>query len=247
MESLNSQVSQQQPNEMGFIEKLIGIFVNPVKVFKDIKNNPKILMPFIFVSILTIIVAYISMPLTELTQEKLSMLTLERYGVDLMQEQDTSGAISRWSILLAPVGVLVGWLIGSFFLWIMCKILRGKANMKQVLSLNIHVMMLTTIGTLIAAPFGLFLNTDVSVFSLAILFPNGTMESFGYNMLYTLNLLGIWGTIITAMGLAVINEFSNTKGYIASIIIYVLSILLAAASLTSTFWMYDFMQNQGML
>lgn len=246
---MENQVDQDVAQPMTFFARLKGIFISPVQIFENIKYYPKMLFPLIYASVISMITVIISMPLIQLKQDKMYSLIFEKYGVDLSQAQSamTGQFTIIFSVALTPVGIIIAWLIGSLFIWILSKMLKGKANIKKILSLNAHVMMLTATGTLLAAPIGLLLKTDVNVFSLAVLFPNGAIDSFMYNVLQSMELFGIWGAVITAIGLAVINDFSKAKGYITSFVIYIMTVLYSAASLTMTFWMYDLMFNKGMM
>lgn len=106
--------------------------------------------------------------------------------------------------------------------------------------------MVTSIGAVLGSAVGLLLHTDILVFSLAVLFPQGDMASFGFNVMQMMEVFSIWGAVLTAIGLSVLCQWSKTKSYIVSFLLFILGVLFSAASTTSVFWMYDMMSKNGL-
>lgn len=240
----------QNGKTMNFFQKLIKIFTVPSEVIQDIKESPKFILPFIYVFVVTVITKIIQRPMIELQQQEIQNLYLERYGVDIFSLSQ-KGLINSNSIVTNVFGSLIGlwvvWLISSVFLLIVSKILKGKSTYKQLLSLVIHAGMLTSTLTLIATPVDLLLNRSSTVFSLSVLYPGGNMTSFLYNILSAMTLFSIWAVIFKGMGLYILNDFSKKKGYLASVFLYIFSILFAAGSASMSFWIFDMLYRQGNL
>ncbi|KAE9637144.1 YIP1 family protein [Defluviitalea raffinosedens] len=228
MESnLNLQpVAEEQP--LGFLSKLVKIFTSPTEVLENISHYPKILMPLIYSSVIMIITYFIRMPLLEITQKKVSDLYLQKYGIDMSQNLQASDSINYISAFLAPISIIVMWAIGGLFLWLLVKIFGGKSSVKQILSLYAHVMMISVTGSLIAAPIGLLLNTDIIIFSPVVFMPNGDISSFLYNFLMLAEVFSIWSMIIAGLGISILNEFSKVKGIVISMIYLIIGNALTA-------------------
>lgn len=228
-----------EAKSMSFPQKAVKIFTSPVQVMKDIKDNPKVLTPLIFLSILAIFIFLLSAPITQIALSKMNSLMLEKYGIS-MPQTSTNSAVG---VIFAPVGLILGLLVGSFFLWLFSKIFGGAAKFKQIFSVNSHAMIITYIFTLISVPICVMLNTDVNPFSLAILMPNGAIDSFVYDIMYSITVFGVWQALVVAVGLYVVNDFSKTKGYLISISVYVLSIVITASSMMTPFWVQNMMHK----
>ncbi|NLL70544.1 MAG: YIP1 family protein [Epulopiscium sp.] len=240
----------QVKKPMNLFQKIIKIFVAPNEVLQDIKESPRILIPFFYVFVITILTTILQKPMIELQQQEISYLSLERYGVDMLSlsGKGLTNNQSFWiSLFSIPVGVWLGWLISSVILLMVSKILKGKSTYKQLLSLVIHTAMLTSTLVLIVTPIDLFLGRSSTVFSLAVLYPGGNMTSFVYNLLSVMTLFSIWAVIFQGMGLYILNEFSKKKGYITAIFLYIGKILFAAGAASMTFWMFDILYKQGIM
>jgi len=240
----------QVKKPMNIFQKVIKVFVAPSEVLQDIKGNPRILLPFIYVLVITALTTILQKPMIELQQQEISYLSLERYGVDMLSlsEKGLVKNQSFWvSIFSIPITIWVGWLISSLFLLILSKIFKGKSTYKQLLSLVIHTGVLTSTLFLIATPIDLLLGRSSTVFSLSILYPGGNMTSFLYNVLSAMTLFSIWAVIFQGMGLYILNEFTKKKGYITATLIYIGKILFAAGAASMTFWMFDILYKQGMM
>ncbi len=237
----------EETKPMSFFEKLIGIFVSPTKVFENIKEYPKMLWPIVFVSMVTMLTGLVRMPLLEITLQRTNNMYMERYNMDLASMQAGAEGASEIGnivgIALSPITVCILWAMGSVILWGISKLFKGKADLKQILSLNAHVMMLSGIGALLAAPLGLLLQTDISVFSLGILLMDIDPTSFIHNLAQMIDIFGIWTTVLTAFGLSIISDFTKLRGYILSFLLYIGGVLFAATAASATYWILDRTMN----
>lgn len=236
--------------KMNVLQKLTRIFIAPADVIHEIKEKPEFLLPFLYVFIIKAITGVLQRPMGELQQEEMVRLSIERYGVNLFSTSNAGISTNQsfWiGILLLPITLWIGWLIGSFFVWIISKIIKGKSTYQQVLSLLIHISMLTATVTLLVTPIDLLLQNSTTIFGLSILYPSGDMTSFIYNALNLMTLPSIWGAALTGIGLSIINEFSQKKGYIVAIILYIITILLGAGSVSMSFWILDIVTKQGLM
>lgn len=228
---------------LGFLSKLIKIFISPSQVMENILYYPKILMPLIYASIIMITTYFLKLPLLDITQKKVSDIYFEKYGIDISQNMQSSNSMYYINGFLTPLTIILVWIIGGLFLWLLVKIFGGKSSVKQILSLYAHIMIISITGTLIAAPIGLLLNTDIVIFSPAVFMPNGDITTFLYNFLMLTEVFTIWSMIVAGLGISIINEFSKMKGMIIAILHLLLGNAFSAVMATLPYIMMNLFQN----
>lgn len=223
---------------MIFLKNVVNIFTNPAAVMKDISESdkPKMLMPLLYSFIISMIVTFLQNPITQEMQQNMNDLFISKYGTSIPNiEKSMTTSFDIKTILIGAAGFLAVWLFSSFVLWVLCKIFKGKITYKKVLSVKAHTYMIVTTGALISIAIQLLLKLHVSPFSMANLFPSGKFDNFLYDLLYNIDLFGIWEAVVVAIGLYIINDFAKIKSYIAVFTIYILKIFFGAYSLVSIF------------
>lgn len=234
----------EETKQMGFFEKVLKIFTSPTQVFTELKDNPKVLQPILFLIVLSILVVAISGPVNQIVQTKMLTLMSEKYGMNIPQTSVASGSSSIIiGAVFAPVGLLIGLLFISLLYWAFSKALKGKSTYKQVFCVAVYSSIITYVFSLISIALCLLMNTDVNPLSFGVLFPNGTYDSFVYDLLISITLYGIWAAIVSAIGLAVVNEFSKVKGYVITFSFYILGVLFSASAAMMPFLLQGMMRK----
>lgn len=235
-ENLNLQTVETCENQpMNFFTKLLKIFLSPEEVLEDIMNQSKMLLPLVYCSILAIITYFIRLPLNEITMKKLNDAYMQ-YGIPF-EQTEVSSSLKILSGFLAPINIIISWLIGGCILWIFVKLFKGKSDIKQILSLYAHIYMISFTGVLIAAPINLILYTDIVIFSPAVFMPNGSITSLMYVLLSRFEVFTIWSMIIAGFGISMFNNFSKTKGMIVISLYFLLGTVLITLSSVLPFMM----------
>lgn len=228
---------------MTITEKIKNIFVAPAKVFENVKEVPNINGVLLIVILLTAIVTLLqyssSMNLSKEIYEKIFLQTGIKMPV-ISTELTIVTAIS--TIFTSAISVILGLLVSTFFTWIIAKICGGKAKFMTTFNMLLHVTLLTSIIMLIPSLIKLITGSYIDVFSFAILI-TPDVTTFTGGLLMSITLYGIWGAILTGIGLSIINNFSKVKGYVISIIMYVFGILVAAGISASTMFMFQILAN----
>lgn len=230
--------------EMGIFEKLKYLFLAPSKTFENLKEYPTIWAAILITFILTIITGLVSINITNLINEKMLISMSQLTGIETPFVPASLDAKYIITMLVGtPLGLALSWLLGTFFLWLLNKIFGGKVNFSTMLSFQAHLLMFSSIIGLIAFIPQIIMNTDINLFSFAILNPNGDPSSFLYNILRSTSLTTIWFTVVTGIGLSIISGYDKTKGYIVSATYYILGILVSAGVLTLPFIIFNFTKN----
>ena len=269
-EQINDQPFNEQPHEeltrmvepeikkMGAIQRIISLFIAPGELMRNIKAYPVVLVPFI----LSIVIGLASIPVTmqgqELMTRELSNISIERYGVDLMNlvigadeyGDDLAAAMDVVMMVTTVAMVIIGPLLISFFIalgiLILSKIARGNAKLGQLFSLYLHIYIISLLGALISI--GLMVTTDnyLDLTSLAAVFmPGGNISMLPFNLLSGISVFSIWTAILSYLGIKILNDFSGVKAGVITLIAFLVGLAIHVGTFMSTFIMWDLAMGMG--
>jgi hypothetical protein len=213
-------------NDKGLsLKGLFEVFFKPGQLFEKIKNNPKILIPYIGILILAMISMYLmSNALIKMQiespelQERLQGQPLPASAVNIMRISIYVVGVLA-TMLIPLVAALFAMFFGNF-------VMAGKARFKQLLSVMIYGQFLFEIGALIASFFIYSKGQMMAPFSLAFLASGQGFQSLAFIALSKIDLFNIWEIIVVGIGLAAIYGFNRNKGYVLSVLsVGMLSIL----------------------
>lgn len=195
---------------------LFGMFRSPGEQFERIRQNPRIWIPLMIVTILYI-VAYTFLAMS-LKAEDLMLpgMTLEEAEMVVAISKVTTAA----SGFFVPIFTI---LISSVIYLIIVKIAKKDTTFQQLFSMNTHIMVIGAVGILLNYLLMAMIggnSTSVFLTSLAGLFQSKS------SVLGTFELFSIWQLILTAIGLHKVGQLSK----VVSIIIVVLFFLLSLGS-----------------
>ncbi len=223
------QVPAQRDSALGF-KGLFEVFVNPSGFFTKLKNDPKILVPYLvgFALMLTIVVLLWSL-IAQAQIDEMKRQAIDNPNIPANLEPATmkwwiiGGGTFMWALgpLIAAVLAL---LFGNF-------VMAGKATFGQLLSIMLYGEIIYLVGGLLAAPLMLYKGTMYISLSLAALVPPDP-QSFVWVLLSKVNLFLIWEIIAVGIGLSIFYGFPRNKGYLLSVLsmgmISILQVLFAA-------------------
>lgn len=209
---------------------LWGVLWSPVQTFAQIKENPKILMPFIIVTILTVLGALISVFNTDLIlMEKEAQLQGELgTGVSGESMEALATIVKVTSVIFSALTPAFTVLISSAILLLIAKIARSPVTFKQLFSMNTYIFLLIALSTIINNLGKLITkNPMVQITSLASLIP---AEGPLLGLLMNIEVFTIWTVFLTAIGLNIVASFSKKLSWTVSILFYVFGIILSMIS-----------------
>jgi hypothetical protein len=220
--------------EMGFFEKLAGIFISPRETFEALDRKPTWLVPFIIVAVAVLV-------MTVLTRDIGMQDMLARFEAsDMPQEQidrivEQSQGPGRYiQIVVIPVFMIVAW---CFFAGVMLftgnTILGGKSTFKKLLSM---VSWSSLIGLLSAAIHTALIITKGTsqgvTTSLALLLADpepGAKPSFLFRLLSKFDFFTIWEMVLWAIGTSVLYRFSMKKSAGMVAVLWVLWVIISVS------------------
>ncbi|MFC1475139.1 YIP1 family protein [Candidatus Zixiibacteriota bacterium] len=218
MESMDNNAVEVKAEPKGLALKgIYEVFYKPSELFQSLKDNPKILVPYIIlVIILSIQMFLLSDLIVEMQlnspemQEQFQGQTPPPQVVNMMKYSVLIGGILAFT-LLPLITAALALFFGNF-------VMGGQAKFSQLLSVMLYSGIIYMVGGLIVAPMMLAKGTMMVSLSFAILAAGQGFESFAYTALSKIGLFYIWEFIVAGIGLSIIYNFKRNKGYILSVL-----------------------------
>jgi len=223
-----------QPNEMGFVGKLINIFVNPQKTFESLNRKPTWLWPMILIMVITAITLQITFPMILDTQME-SLRNNPNIPPEQLKviEQQLAENIGQQRIIMtvAPlifIPLVFYLLLAGIFYFVGSVILGGDCSFKKVLSVWSWSTCIGIVATIVTVPLILAKGNLNVTLSPALLLSGDALDSTLYIVLSQLNFFTAWQLAVFAFGFATIYRFSVSKGYVTIGVLWAIWISLAA-------------------
>lgn len=200
---------------LGF-KGLYEVFVSPSTFFARLKNDPKILVPYLVgVGIMLLIVFSMWDIIARLQAEEMKRQAAENPNIPanidpaMMKWWIIGGGTTAWACI--PIlAALFGLFVGNFMM-------AGKATFRQLLSIMLFGEIIYLVGGLLVLPLNLAKDTMFMSFSLAALVPPDP-ESVVWLLLSKISLFLIWEVIAVGIGLSILYGFPRNKGYLLSVL-----------------------------
>lgn len=198
----------QDTNEV-VLEKpsIFGMILNPGEQFLRIKENPKIIVALLIVTLLTTIGS-----------------VMMAQGIDFTNDPNFAGASEEEMMFLAitmqvtfiAVGLfspVFGALISSVIYLIIAKISGSSVTFKQLFSMSVFIFMITALSFLVnGIAFMATGNGDPEIMFTSLnsfINAGGSLGAF----LNTIEIFTIWSMILTAIGLQIVANFSKVLSW----------------------------------
>ena len=254
-----TRVVPQEVLKMPILKRIINIFAAPGEVMENIKTYSEILAPYLIAIVIGLATIPISMQVTDMSMQEMSMISIERWGIDLFggtAETDFYGddlmgnAMNAFAIVGIVVMVfltpMIWGVIATLGLWILSKIFRGRATFGQIFSMNMHVYIISALGMLVVSTLMVMTGRLLDMTTLAaVLMPNGRMDDVTFNTLTGIGIFPIWTSVVTFIGLKVINEISVARAAIITVISFLIGLAVSVVMLMSSWWIMD--MSMGMV
>ncbi|UCE23954.1 MAG: YIP1 family protein [Candidatus Zixiibacteriota bacterium] len=227
MEQANSAevVTPQQSVKGLSFKGIVQVFYQPAAFFQQLRNEPKVLVPYILLAILFTIFfvsladLFLQMQLEspQLQAQLQGQPPTEQIKQILKMQTMIGGPI--FLLLMPLVAAALAALVGNFFM-------GHKARFKQILSVMLYASVIPAVGSLLLIPMMLAKGSALVSFSLGVLAAGQGPDSILYVALSKIDLFIIWEIIAAGIGLAAIYGIPRNKGYVISVLsVGMLSIL----------------------
>ncbi|PFG12521.1 Yip1 family protein [Bacillus sp. es.036] len=200
---------------------LVGVIWSPGEQFANIRSNPKVWLPLIVVTVLSLIGGWL-MVIGPGFEEQFATAELEGENIDgiILFTKITT-------VVFSAIGPILGILFSSFIFWLINKATSSEATFKQFFSMNSYIGFISAIGLVLngillallgGSPGKLYTSLGALVNS------EGSVGAF----LNGIEIFGVWTIILTAIGLRVTARWPKGLAWTIAIIFLVFTIGAAA-------------------
>jgi hypothetical protein len=211
------------PAGPGFsLQGLLEVLFTPTKFFGKLKDNPKILVPYlVLVSLAFVYMVGIGDIMVKAQLQAIQELGQPTNALPIQAIKWSAIGSFVLAIALMPI-VTAG--LGMFW----GNIIFGyQTSYKQLLSMVLYTEMIYAVGLLATLPLVLAKQSLTVTYSLAVLVADQGPQSIAYQALSRLGVFYIWEWIVAGIGFSVIYGVSRNKGMILSVLSVVLLSVIA--------------------
>jgi len=200
---------------------LLGIITSPVETLDRIRQNPKVLIPLLFVTILAVISTVLGTANIDFVEMGLNQ------GLSKQEAEMMAGFTKVFVIvtgIISPVFVI---LITSLIYLSISKIAGSYVKFKQLFSMTTYTSIIGGLGILLNAIIAYFMGTSLENVNYTSVNSLIGLEGVPGALLSYIEVFGIWGTILLAMGLHRVAKLSKGASWTIAIIFYIIGAIFA--------------------
>jgi len=209
-----------------------NVLHDPGAVFNRIKERPRILAPWILLSIAFVVITILTRPYQQAAMDAFKA-TLSPEQAARMGSSGAGGGVV--GLVLTPVGVLAALAIGAGVLWMAVAITGAQARYKSVLSVLAYscvtYVLFAVIGIVVLTVRGKQAVTGFAdlraPLGLDLLVPNAGL--YLGTVLNGINPFSVWGVWLTGTGIAITHGTSRGTAIAVTTGAFLLCLLIIAA------------------
>lgn len=224
---------EKEKEKMSEISRILNIFFEPRKIFKNLKIKPRWLIPFIIISIIGMASFYYTYPF--IMKGQIARIEANERIPDAQKEMIIERMSEMehppiWQIGLAPVGTLIYFLLIAGILFFVGNVLLGgDSSYGRILSIYVYSSLIAIPAAIIKIPLVFMRETAEIQTSLALLLSPDMKESFIYRFFAQIDIFTIWTVILVSLGMAVMYNFTLRKSATTVFVLWLLWVLVSSA------------------
>jgi hypothetical protein len=221
--------------EMNVVQRIMGVFFSPKKVFEYLREKPSWLVPFMLICVIAVISNILVRDFA--IQEQIERVQMSQQLTDEQKDQivenmqkSATGGRAMVGTILTPVFILIMLIVVSaLFLFSGNTIFGGQACFGQVLGMYAHAGLIAIPAAIVKIPIMLIKQSTKVQTSLAAVMPSGTEQSLLYRLLAKVDIFTIWELILVIIGISVIYRFTNKKAATLVLVLWAIWIAISLA------------------
>jgi len=220
MENLEQIQTEQQTKKEGGLgfKGVVEIFYQPAKLFERLKDDPKLLVPWIVFFLLIFSSIYLISDL--IAEMQMDIMKEKVADQGLGTANLPTAAQIKWStVIIGPLMLMLSPLIAAgLALFFGNVVMAGRATYRQLLSVMLFGEIIYGLGGIIMAPLMVAKGSMNVTISLAALLQDVQVQDPMFVALSKFGAFYIWEFIVIGIGLSVIYGFSRNKGYTLAVL-----------------------------
>lgn len=215
-------IAPQEADKGLSLKGLIQVFYQPADFFVKVKDQSKVLVPYVVLGLLLLVGFYLAKDLTvefAKQQARYQQQPVPDHILNLLAWVNPTVTYLLYPLVVSALAMFVG----SFML-------GEKARYKQVLSVALYGSVIFAVGKLVVLPMMLAKGSILVSLSLGVLAPEQDPTNWLYLLLTKIELFNIWEIIATGIGYSIVYNLPRNKGYLISVLsVGLLSVLAVLA------------------
>lgn len=206
---------------MEMINRIIGIFIQPRKVFESFPESPR-LVDWLIPLLLLFVIGGISSKLT-------APLVMDyRYEAiannpdipddkkeEILEKFDTEESGAGMLLTMAIVGGTIWYLIQSGILFgLGSLVLGGAMNFISIWTLVLYVNLIGILEFLVKIPIILSTGNLKVEMGLSLLLPDSMAGTMLHNLLFQFDIFSIWRVVLIGLGMSILFQLDRRKTYL---------------------------------
>jgi hypothetical protein len=216
----------QQGGGSSSLFDVFKVLFEPGGVFERVRERPRFLVPFLTICAFQIVLYFVNLPFLKAGMAA-QMASRPAGGPD--------PAKFLWiGAVFIPIGIAIALVIGGGLLWVLVSLFGGEAKFSKLLSVATYsavpsVILLAIVGTIVLHVQGVGQITSPQdmqpALGLDLLAPGAT--GFVGAALKAVNPFGIWGLVLTAIGVSTTHRLPKSTGYVVATITFLIGVCIA--------------------
>ena len=217
-----------QESEGNSLFDVVKVLYEPSAVFERVRERPSFLVPYLAICIVQIAIYFLNMPFMKAGLAA-QMASRPAGGPD-------PSKFLILGVIFIPLGIGLALLIGGGLLWVLVSLFGGEAKFSRLLSVAAYasvpsIILLAVVGAIVLQMKGTGQMTSMQdlqpSLGLDLLVPGA--KGFAEAALKAINPFGIWGVVLTAIGISTTQRLSKGTGYIIATITFLIGVCIAGA------------------
>lgn len=226
---------------MSEVATLGNIFFEPENTFKDLRRKPRFVIAGIILALLVTAYTFgVAMKFGDDAVRSFISDQLDKNPATANLDKDAKAksidlqmTISKYSRFAVPVFVFISFLIGGLFYWLGAKAFGGTGTFGGNLAVWVYSGFAPGVIAMLANFLVLFLKSaddiDLAASQRGVIHANlgffvGKEHPFIGTFLNTFDVFAIWGWILAAIGLSVVNKMSKASAWTLIILIVIIGL-----------------------
>ncbi len=212
--------------------RVFAIFRSPVKVFCDIDRGVPWWEPWVVVSLLNVMIAYVIIPIN------VRLFSLNPHGLspeELTQQMETmqTFAMKYLGVITAPVSVLFAALVFSAVSYVVVSVFSERPDFRKHITVYLYSSVIFSAGVLVSNLIVRWKGVEniktvgdaVAPLGPAAFVPAG--EKIWFALLSTLDIFSLWSYVVFGLGVMYVFGLSGRAAMLSIVPLWLLAVLIA--------------------
>ncbi|KPU26910.1 hypothetical protein TR13x_07800 [Caloranaerobacter sp. TR13] len=223
-EILNENFNETRP--FTWLERLKYVFTDPVKLFDNLREYPKVLFPILLVGIGMMLLILLRLgSYREFLSSKM-MEQLAKQGTEMPNLESLVNTQVYVSIIVIAVTPMVVWVFKSFLTNGLASVFGGNGKFKDAFSVISHAFIPVLLGQVIITIISLIIGKFDVLINFAVLLPESMTGGLLYSILSQIDIFIIWYQILAIIGISQVYGISRKKSALAVLLPWITWILI---------------------